>query len=71
MIASIIIGVGFVVAVILAAILAVKRPEWFKNMRRRHNAGMLEFIGSDVIIDDVVIIFYQLLRMLNLLSLTN
>jgi hypothetical protein len=43
-IASIIIGVGFVVAVILAAILAVKRPEWFKSTGRGNGETELSHV---------------------------
>jgi hypothetical protein len=55
-----IVGVGIVVAVIIAIFCHRPLGKWLKkiitNMRRHRTEGMLEFIGSDVIIDDVIFI---------------
>ena len=57
-----------ITGVVIASIVGVGRKLFKKitNMGRQRTEGMLEFIGSDVIIDDVI--FYQLL---NYLSVTN
>ena len=56
----VIVGVGIVVAVFIAFFFRRKLLKLLKNIRP-HIAGMLEFIGSDVIIDDVIFLSLILL----------